>query len=82
MADVRARRSGAPDLSRRDFMTRGFAGRLAAVLGGGVAAVPVTAAARGPTRDGGDGSARDLRRLSREDVRGALSRIRARWRSR
>ena len=82
MADAQPRRSGDPDLSRRDFMTRGFAGRLAAVLGGGVAAVPVTAAARGREGDGGDGAARDLRRMSHEEVRDALSRIRARWRAR
>jgi hypothetical protein len=82
MADAQTRRSGDPDLSRRDFMTRGLAGHLAAVLGGGVAAVPATAAARGRDGNGGDRSARDLRRMSREEVHGALSRIRARWRAR
>jgi hypothetical protein len=82
MADAQTRRAGDPDLSRRDFMTRGFAGRLAALLGGGVAAAPVTAVARGRGSDGGDCSARDLRRMSRDEVRDALSRIRARWRAR
>lgn len=82
MADAQTRLPGEPDLTRRDFMTRGFAGRLAALLGGGVAAAPVTAAAGGRASDARDGSARDLRRMSREELRDALSRIRARWRAR
>jgi hypothetical protein len=81
MADAQARRSGDPDFGRRDFMTRGFARRLATLLGGGVAALPGTAAG-GAGRDRGDCSARDLRRMSRDEVRDALSRIRARWRAR
>ena len=78
MADQPTRLSGDPDLSRRDFMTRGLAGRLAALLGGGVAAAPVTAAASVPASDAGDCSARDLKRMSGDDVREALKRIRTR----
>lgn len=80
MTDRRTGRPGEPELGRREFMTRGMAARLAALLGGGVAAAPATVAAR--TTGADDGSARDLRRMSREDVRQALRRIRARWSSR
>ena len=80
MTDRRTGRPGEPELDRREFMTRGMAARLAALLGGGVVAAPAAAAAR--TTGAGDCSARDLRRMSREDVRQALGRIRARWSSR
>ena len=70
------------DLSRRAFFTRGLPGSVAALLGGGVVAAPA-AAAEGRARAGaGDISARDLRRSSRAEVRGALRRIRARARTR
>ncbi len=66
-----------PDLSRRDFLTRGLGGRIAALLGSGVAVAPVEAIGGvRPTPDG-DISARDLRRMSRDEARQALSRIRA-----
>jgi len=82
MEDQQTKVSGDPDLSRRDFMTRGLAGRLAALFGGGVAAMPVTASASGRGSDAGDCSARDLRQMSREQLREALNRIRTRWRAR
>jgi cell division septal protein FtsQ len=72
----------APDLSRRDFFTRGLAGRVAALLGGGVVAAPVQAAAGAPPSPAADISARDIRKTSREEVRAALGRIRARRRAR
>jgi hypothetical protein len=70
------------DLSRRDFFTRGVPGRVAALLGAGIAAAP-GAAAGGTAKPGvGDVSARDLRKMSRAEVREALRRIRAQRRTR
>jgi hypothetical protein len=65
------------DLSRRDFFTRGLAGRVAALLATGAAATPGTAAAAAARPATGEVSARDLRKMSRAEVRQALSRIRA-----
>jgi hypothetical protein len=64
------------DLSRRDFLTPRVPGRVAALLGTGAAvARPAATAAARPAP--GEVSARDLRRMSRAEVRQALSRIRA-----
>jgi hypothetical protein len=68
------------DLSRRDFFTRGLPGSVAALLGGGVAAAPVAEGAAPPAA--GDVSARDLRTMSRAEVREALRRIREQRRTR
>jgi hypothetical protein len=65
------------DLSRRDFFTRGLAGRVAALLTAGAAAAPGPAAAAAARPVTGEVSARDLRTMSRAEVRQALSRIRA-----
>jgi hypothetical protein len=70
------------DLSRRDFFTRGVPGRVAALLGAGVAAAPGAAAGGAAKPRAGDVSARDLRRMSRAEVREALRRIRAQRRTR
>lgn len=68
------------DLTRRDFF-RGLPGRVAAVLGSGAAAPG--AAAEGAARPAtGDISARDLRKMSRAEVRQALRRIRTQRRAR
>jgi hypothetical protein len=71
-----------PDLGRREFLTRGLLGRVTALLAGGVAGGSVEAAADAPPMAAGVLSARDLRKMSRGEVRAALSRIRARWRAR
>jgi hypothetical protein len=69
------------NLSRRDFLTRGMVGRVAMVLATGAAAPGAAAAA--PARPAtGDVSARDLRKMSRTEVRQALGRIRAKRRAR
>jgi hypothetical protein len=65
------------DLSRRDFFTRGVPGRVALLLGTGAAAAPGAAAAAPAQPATGDVSARDLRKMSRAEVRQALGRIRA-----
>ena len=70
------------DLSRRDFFTRGLPGSVAALLGSGVAAAPVAAAEAAARPGAGDVSARDLRRMSRAEVREALRRIREQKRTR
>lgn len=77
MADERTGSLGNP--SRRDFLTRGFPGRVAALLGSSVAAATGdAAAAQSPA---GEVSARDLRKLNRDEVRQALRRIRAQKRA-
>ena len=65
------------DLSRRDFLTRGLGSRIAALLGSGIVAVPVEALGDAPPTPDGDISARDFSQMSRNEVRQALSRIRA-----
>lgn len=70
------------DLSRRDFFTRGVPGRVAALLGTGAAAAPGTTAAAAVRPATGEVSARDLRKMSRAEVRQALGRIRAKRRAR
>lgn len=69
------------DLSRRDFFTRGLPGGLTALLGTGAAAAPGAASAAAPPATG-DVSARDLRKMSRTEVRQTLRRIRAKRRTR
>ena len=70
------------DLSRRDFFTRGLPARAAALFGTAVAAAPRAAAAAEARPATGDVSARDLRKMSRAEVRQALRRIRAKRRTR
>lgn len=67
-----------PDLSRRDFLTTRLPGRVAALLGVRAVAAPAAttaeAARPGPV---GSLSPQDLTRMSRDEVRAALARIRA-----
>ena len=70
------------DLSRRAFFTQGLAGRVAALLATGAAAAPGPAAAAAARPATGEVSAQDLRKMSRAEVRQALSRIRAKRRTR
>jgi hypothetical protein len=81
MADQRA--AGSERLSRRDFVTRGVPGRVAALLGSALAAAPADAdgGAAAPPAPGSEISARDLRKMSRDEVRQALRRIRAQRRA-
>jgi hypothetical protein len=81
MPEPRTERPDAPDVSRRDFLTRRFPGRVAALLGGGATVASATASAAAGPDGAGAFSARDLRRMSRDQVRAALARIRARRRS-
>lgn len=69
-------------LTRRDFFTRGVPGSVAALLGSGAAAAPAAAAPAAQPSATGDVSARDLRKVSRAEVRQALGRIRAKRRAR
>jgi hypothetical protein len=72
-----------PGLSRRDFLTKRLAGRIAGLLGAAVAASPVVTTAEAARSDpGGSFSPRDLARMSRDDVRASLARIRAQERER
>lgn len=71
------------DLSRRDFLTKRPAGRIAGLLGGGLAAAPVSTTAEAARSDlVGSFSPRDLTRMSRDEVKAALARIRAQRRER
>jgi hypothetical protein len=76
MADQRT--GSLESASRRDFLTRAFPRRVAALLGSSVAAATGAAAAQTPADEA---SARDLRKMSRDEVRDALRRIRARRRA-
>jgi hypothetical protein len=69
-------------LTRRDFFTRGVRGSVAALVGAAAAAGPGSATAEAAPPPSTDVSARDLRKMSRADVRQALRRIRARRRAR
>jgi hypothetical protein len=69
-------------LTRRDFFTRGVRGSVAALVGAAAVAGPGSATAEAAQPPGTDVSARDLRKMSRADVRQALRRIRARKRAR
>jgi hypothetical protein len=79
MPEPRTARDDA-DLSRRDFLAKRLPGRLVGLLSGG--AVAPAAAAAEAARSGPAGSffPRDLTRMSRDEVRAALVRIRARKR--
>ena len=72
-----------PDLSRRDFLTKRLPSRIAGLFGGAAAAVPspTTAGAVG-SDPAGSFSPRDLTRMSRDEVKTALARIRAQRRGR
>jgi hypothetical protein len=69
-------------LTRRDFFTRGVRGSVAALVGAAAAAGPGSATVGAAQPSSTDVSARDLRKMSRADVRQALRRIRARRRAR
>jgi hypothetical protein len=69
-------------LTRRDFFTRGVRGSVAALVGAAAAAGPGSATAEAARPPSPDVSARDLRKMSRADVRQALRRIRAKRRAR
>ena len=78
MPEPRTASGDGPDLSRRDFLTKGLSGRIAALLGGEVAVASAgTTAEAVRSEPAGSFSPRDLTRMSREDVRAALARIRA-----
>jgi hypothetical protein len=68
------------DLSRRDFLTRRLPGPLAGLLGGGAATPAAAGAVAARSDPAGSVSPRDLRWMSRDGVRAALARIRARRR--
>jgi hypothetical protein len=83
MPEPRTAPGNGTELSRRDFLTARLPGRIAALLGGGAAAVPATTTADAARDDpGGSFSPGDLSRMSRDEVRGALARIRAQRRGR
>jgi hypothetical protein len=69
-------------LTRRDFFTRGVRGSVAALVGAAAAAGAGSATAEAAQPASTGVSARDLRRMSRADVRQALRRIRAKRRAR
>ena len=81
MPDRRTERLERPSLNRRDFLTRGLPGRVGVLLGASVAAATTGEAAGAPSTPAGDVSARNLRKMSRDEVRDALRRIRARRRA-
>jgi hypothetical protein len=71
------------DLSRRDFLMKRLAGRIAGLLGSGLAATPAATTAEAARFDlVGSFSPRDLTRRSRDEVKAALARIRAQRRER
>jgi hypothetical protein len=83
MAEPRTASSDAPELSRRDFLTKRLAGRIPGLLGSGVLASPAaTRAAAAESDSAGSFSARDLTPMSRDEVKTALARIRAQRRAR
>jgi hypothetical protein len=83
MLDPRTAPGDGPDVSRRDLLTTRLAGRIAGLLGSGVAAVPaVTTAETARSDPGGSFSPRDLTRMSLDQVKAALARIRAQRRER
>jgi hypothetical protein len=80
MPEPRTAPGDGPGLSRRDFLTRRLPGQLAGLLGSGAAASTATTAEAAPSDPAGSFSPRDLTRMSRDGVRAALARIRARRR--
>jgi hypothetical protein len=83
MPEPRTAPGDGPDVSRRDFLTKRLAGRIAGLLGSGVAAAEAATTAEAARSDS-DGffSLRDLTRMSRDEVKAALARIRAQRRGR
>jgi hypothetical protein len=78
MPEPRTAPRDGPDLSRRDFLTARLPARVAGLLGGGAAAAPAAATAKAARSEpAGSFSPRDLTRMNREDVKAALTRIRA-----
>ena len=78
MPEPRRAPGDTPDVSRRDFLTKRLPGRIAGLLSGGAAAVPSqTTAEAARSEPAGSFSARDLTRMSRDEVKAALARIRA-----
>ena len=83
MPEPRTAPGDGPDVSRRDFLTTRLAGRIAGLLGSGVAAAPAGTTAEAVRSDPGDSfSPRDLTRMSLDQVKAALARIRAQRRER
>jgi len=83
MSALRTAPGDASDVSRRDFLTKRLPGRIAGLVGGGAAVVPSPAIAEAGRSDPPRAfSPRDLARMTRDDVKAALTRIRARGRER
>jgi hypothetical protein len=83
MPEPRKAPGDALDVSRRDFLTKRLAGRIAGLLGGGAATVASPTTAEAARSDpAGSFSPRDLTRMSRDGVKAALARIRAQRRGR
>jgi hypothetical protein len=83
MPEPRPAPSEGLDLSRRDFLTKRLPGRFAALLAGGVVSIPAAASAEAARPDPAVAvSPTDLSGMSRDEVRAALARIRARRRDR
>jgi len=82
MGEQRRDPRGSPGVSRRGFLRKGLPGRIALLLGS-AAATPAGATAEGARPDLLPSvSPRHLRRMSHEEVRVALARIRVRRRPR
>jgi hypothetical protein len=72
-----------PNVSRRDFLTKRLPGGIAGLLGGGAAAAPsLPTAEAGQPAPAGSFSPRDLAPMTRDEVKAALARIRARGKER
>ena len=83
MPKPRTAAGDAPNVSRRDFLTKRLPGRISGLLGGGAAAVPSPLPAEAGLSDpAASFSPRDLTRMSRDDVKAALTRIRAQGKER
>ncbi len=68
----------APNVSRRDFLTKRLTGGIAGLLGGGAAAAapPLPTVEAGRPAPAGSFSPRDLTPMTRDEVKAALARIR------
>ena len=83
MLEPRTSLGDGPDVSRRDFLTKRLAGRIAGLLGSeAVAALADTTAEAVPSDSAGSLSPQDLTRMSRDEVKAVLTRIRAQRRGR
>jgi len=75
MPEPRTAPENSPDLSRRDFLTTRLPARIAELVGG--AAASAATAAEAARSDPAGSFPRDLTRMTRDDVKAALARIRA-----